>query len=282
MPPEQLERTRMRAAYRIFQWFSLEDQRSYWRRAARQYRRAGNQVNFIVAVFAFIAGLAAAAAGLLATGWLVPGSFVNGGACADLADSQGLVRSMQQLGLIEQAAGEEAETGGALEEFGALLSTSPIALARVDGAEFVAALNDLTRIDGEQCATIYALTHVLMLVAVVAPAIGGAFTTLAGLYQWDRSANIYESALESLEVADSQSPLDDMDTLTYRAALRAYVENTLQVMSDESAQWGQSVRPPAQLEQFMNEEREKAMRATRFSNPWNLGGDDDAGSAPLG
>ena len=113
---------------------------------------------------------------------------------------------------------------------------------------------------------------------MVAPAVGGAFTTLAGLYQWDRSANIYESALESLEVADSQSPLDDMDTLTYRAALRAYVENTLQVMSDESAQWGQSVRPPAQLEQFLSEEREKALRATRLGNAW----DDDGAIGPLG
>lgn len=278
MPPEQLERMRMRAAYRIFQWFSLEDQRNYWQRASVQYRRAGNQVNFIVAVFAFIAGLAAAMAGLLATGWLVPGSFVNNGACAELTDSQGLVRSMQQLGLVTQ----EQEEAGALQEFGALLSASPIAQARVDGAEFVATLSDMAGIDSVQCATIQSLAHVLMLVAVVAPAVGGAFTTLAGLYQWDRSANLYESALESLEVADSQSPLDDMDTLTYRAALRAYVENTLQVMSDESAQWGQSVRPPAQLEQFLNEEREKAMRATRFTNPWNPGGDEGEGVGPAG
>ncbi|MCY3946024.1 MAG: hypothetical protein OXF44_07045 [Anaerolineaceae bacterium] len=278
MPPEQLERMRLRAAYRLFQWFSLEDQRNYWQRAAGQYRRAGNQVNFIVAVFAFIAGLAAALAGLLATGWLVPGSFANNGACAELADSQGLVRSMHQLGLIEQVEAED----DALEQFGELLATSPIAQARVDGMEFIAALNDMAGIDSDECSTVHSLTNLLMLVAVVAPAVGGAFTTLAGLYQWDRSANIYESALESLEVADSQSPLDDMDTLTYRAALRAYVENTLQVMSDESAQWGQSVRPPAQLEQFLSEEREKALRATRLGNAWDLGGGEDEGIGPLG
>ena len=59
------------------------------------------------------------------------------------------------------------------------------------------------------------------------------------------------------------------------------MENTLQVMSDESAQWGQSVRVPAQLEQFLNEERAKALRATGHLNPWSLGGEDD-GPVPLG
>ncbi len=263
----------MRAAYRIFQWFSLEDQRSYWQRASTQYRRAGGQVNFIVAVFAFLTGFSAALAGLLVSAWLVPGAFANNGACAELADSQGLVRSMQQLGLITQE--EDAFT------VGALLADSPLAQTRVDDESLFDALARVAGIDSEQCAKVQSLVHALMIVAVVAPAIGGAFTTLAGLYQWDRSASVYESALENLEVADSQSPLDDMDTLTYRAALRAYVENTLQVMSDESAQWGQSVRAPAQLEQFLREEREKALRATQGHNPWQ-GGADEGGTTPLG
>ncbi len=274
MSPEQLERLRMRAAYRIFQWFSLEDQRSYWQRSAGQYRRAGGQVNFIVAIFAFLTGFSAALAGLLVTAWLVPGSFANDGACAELADSQGLVRSMQQLGLITQE--EDAVA------VGVLLADSPIAQSRVDSENLASAVTSLAALDSEQCARVQGLVHALMLVAVVAPAIGGAFTTLAGLYQWDRSASVYESALENLEVADSQSPLDDMDTLTYRAALRAYVENTLQVMSDESAQWGQSVRAPAQLEQFLREERAKALRATRHTSSWSQGGDDSGGATPLG
>jgi len=277
MPPEQLERMRMRAAYRLFQWFSLEDQRSYWQRAAGQYRRAGGQVNFIVAIFAFLTGFSAALAGLLVSAWLVPGAFANNGACAELADSRGLVRSMQQLGLIAQA-----EDAGALQDLGVLLADSPTALARVDDQNLANALTGLANIDSAQCERVQALVHALMVIAVVAPAVGGAFTTLAGLYQWDRTASIYESALENLEVADSQSPLDDMDTLTYRAALRAYVENSLQVMSDESAQWGQSVRAPAQLEEFLREEREKALRATRQTDPWQLNeaGRDD--SPPLG
>ena len=273
MSPEQLERMRMRAAFRVFQWFSLEDQRSYWQRASGQYRRAGGQVNFIVAIFAFLTGFSAALAGLLVSAWLVPGSFANNGACAQLADSQGLVRSMQQLGLITQE--EDVIT------VGVLLADSPLAQSRVDDETLTDAVISMTSLDSEQCANVQALVHALMLIAVVAPAVGGAFTTLASLYQWDRSASVYESALENLEVADSQSPLDDMDTLTYRAALRAYVENTLQVMSDESAQWGQSVRVPAQLEQFLNEERAKALRATGNLNPWSLGGDDD-GPVPLG
>jgi len=32
------------------------------------------------------------------------------------------------------------------------------------------------------------------------------------------------------------------------------------VMSDETAQWGQSIRTPAQIENFINEEVEKANR----------------------
>ena len=267
----------MRAAYRIFQWFALEDQRSYWQRSAGQYRRAGGQVNFIVAIFAFLTGFSAALAGLLVSAWLVPGAFANNGACAELEDSRGLVRSMQQLGLIEQV-GE----AGALQDVGALLADSPTAQARVDDVTLAGALRDLANLDSAQCRNVQGLVNMLMVIAVVAPAIGGAFTTLAGLYQWDRTASIYESALENLEVADSQSPLDDMDTLTYRAALRAYVENTMQVMSDESAQWGQSVRAPAQLEQFLREEQEKAKRATQRTDPWRLNEDEGGGRAPLG
>jgi len=50
-----------------------------------------------------------------------------------LRTSQGLVRSMHQLGLIEQVEGED----DALAEFGELLATSPIAQARVDGMEII-------------------------------------------------------------------------------------------------------------------------------------------------
>ena len=119
-----------------------------------------------------------------------------------------------------------------------------------------------------------------MILAVVTPAIGGAFTTLASLYQWDRTVNIYEGALENLEVADSQSPMDEMDDITYKAALRAYVENTLRVMAEETAQWGQSVRTPPQLATFVEEEKQKAARAMRRAGPQPLQADDTSSSSP--
>jgi hypothetical protein len=102
----------------------------------------------------------------------------------------------------------------------------------------------------------------LMILAVVAPAVGGAFGTLADLFQWDRMMTIYDSALENIDVADARSPDPEMDDITYRASLRAYVEGTLSVMRDETAQWGQLIRTPPQLDQFIQEEQEKAARVS--------------------
>lgn len=108
------------------------------------------------------------------------------------------------------------------------------------------------------CRTLEIGILVLTLVAIVAPAIGAALTTMSDLYQWDRLAQIYESALENLEVADSQSPLPEMDDIEYKASMRAYAESALAVMRDETAQWGQVAQPPQQVEQFIEEERRKA------------------------
>ncbi len=110
------------------------------------------------------------------------------------------------------------------------------------------------------CGNLEGLVTFLVIMAVVLPALGAFFNTLADLYQWDRMITIYESALENIEVADAQSPMDDMDDLIYRSSLRAFTEGTLQVMSDETAQWGQSIRTPATLEQFIEEERQKSAR----------------------
>ena len=93
------------------------------------------------------------------------------------------------------------------------------------------------------------------------PDIGSAFTTLADLYQWDRMIALYESALENLDVADAQSPLDEMNDDIYRAAFLTYAEGTLEVMNDETAQWGQLTKPPQQLVQFVEEQEQKAQNA---------------------
>lgn len=241
------------AVYRIFQRFALEDQRGYWIRASARYRKAAGQVNFIVALFSFLTGFSAALAGLLVSAYLVEGSFANGGACATLQESQSLVNSLRNLGVI----GMEDEIQS-LQELTVTNENLPIDSEAVDRA-----VNNLIQTKDEHCTVVRWLVNLLMILAVVTPAIGGAFTTLASLYQWDRTVSIYDGALLNLEVADAQSPMEDMDDLTYRAALRAYIENTLQVMSEETAQWGQSVRTPPELAQFIEEEKTKAARASR-------------------
>ncbi len=110
------------------------------------------------------------------------------------------------------------------------------------------------------CSTMYTITFALIVLAVGLPALGGFFNSLADLYQWDRLIAIYDSAVENIEVADARSPDDEMDDLNYRASLRAFAEGTLQVMSDETAQWGQSIRTPPALEKFVDDEIELATR----------------------
>lgn len=123
------------------------------------------------------------------------------------------------------------------------------------------------------CGALMVATGVLTIIAIVAPAIGAAFTTLSDLYQWDRQLSIYEAAVENLAVADAQSPIDKMDALTYKASLRAFVEGSLTVMSDETAQWGQLIKTPPQLEKFIEDERRRAAQ---------MNGDADAPDAVPG
>ncbi|MCS7072588.1 MAG: hypothetical protein NZM00_13860, partial [Anaerolinea sp.] len=98
----------------------------------------------------------------------------------------------------------------------------------------------------------------LAIVSVVAPAIAAAFGTLADLYQWDRASSIYEAAVENLVVADAESPDEQMDNDKYHQALRAYSSGTLQVMRDETAQWGSLIRTPSQIEEFIASARIQA------------------------
>jgi hypothetical protein len=95
------------------------------------------------------------------------------------------------------------------------------------------------------------ITVVLVIIAVIAPVIGGAFGTLADLYQWDRLVTVYEGALANIEVADALSPDAEEPDDRYNAALQAYAEGTLSIMRDESAQWGQLIRPPRQIQEFL-------------------------------
>jgi len=97
------------------------------------------------------------------------------------------------------------------------------------------------------------LVTVLVIIAVVAPTMGAAFTTLADLYQWERLTSIYETARKSLAIADALSPLDEMPDDIFLASLDAFSESTLRVMKDESAQWGQVIKTPERLQKYVQE-----------------------------
>jgi hypothetical protein len=103
------------------------------------------------------------------------------------------------------------------------------------------------------------LVTIFAVLAVVLPAIGAVFNSLADLYQWDKLSSIYQSALENLEVADSLSPVDEIqEDQTYRGAARSFAEGAISVMRDETAQWGQSIRTPEELQAFVEKELEIA------------------------
>lgn len=134
------------------------------------------------------------------------------------------------------------------------------------------------------CQFINIVVIILMVLAVVSPAIGGAFSTLADLYQWDRQILLYDESLKNLAVADARSPDPEMDDATYRSALKAYSLGSLTVMYDEAAQWGQMIRTPVQIEEFIRRSQERAQsvqlpifKAPDVTPPRPLGDDDAVG-----
>lgn len=121
--------------------------------------------------------------------------------------------------------------------------------------------------DAGDCGTLSALVSFFIILAVIMPALGAFFTTLADLYQWDRTTTIYESAVENIEFADAQSPIQEMEDPIYRASLTAYSEGTLLVMSDETAQWGQSIRTPPQTAEFIARMTKEAEKVKGVAEP---------------
>jgi hypothetical protein len=244
------DRKRMTAMYNLFRLSALEDQRTYYKRTVARHRKAASQVNWYRALFAFLTGLSSALAGLLVANAIASGTLE---AC-----------KTSQLSVLTQQT-EALQAEATIEP-----TIAPTATPTPTPRGAVSTEAAATTVERD-CSTPNTWVPFLLVVAVVAPALGGAFTTLADLYQWDRLITIYDTAVENLEVADAQSPLDAMPDLDYRASLRAYAEGTLMVMRDETAQWGQLIKTPASLEKFIAEEKEKAER----SNP-HLGEDDSA------
>jgi hypothetical protein len=223
------DRKHMEALYEVFRVAALEDQRLYYQRTVERNRKAASQVNRLRAFFALLTGLASALAGLIVA-YAVAGDELGRCDIAALA----AISAQSTVQIQPTPTPEETE-----------------AIAAGTGAPIF------------NCDLVNTAVPLLVIVAVVAPALGGAFTTLADLYQWDRLITVYDVAAENLEVADAQSPLPSMDDdLVYRAALRAYAEGTLTVMRDETAQWGQLIKTPATLEAYIVQERAKAEAAS--------------------
>jgi hypothetical protein len=120
---------------------------------------------------------------------------------------------------------------------------------------------------GDLCTTISHIVIWLPLFAIIFPAIAAALNVLSELYQWDRLATIYGGALENLEVVDAESPLDEMNPKDYEKWLKVYALDALSVMSDEAGQWGQVVRTPKELEDFLAAEVANAHNITSPPTP---------------
>ena len=126
-------------------------------------------------------------------------------------------------------------------------------------------------VEAANCGALNTGVSVLIVIAVVAPALGALFSSLADLYQWDRTRSLFEDALDNLEVADAQSPLAEMKNDLYKRSLYAYTQGTLQVMEDETAQWGQGIRTPEQITKFIEEQQKIAEQARIDRQPGDGG-----------
>lgn len=106
------------------------------------------------------------------------------------------------------------------------------------------------------CSGLSTAVQAMVILSVVTPAFGAFFNSLSDLFQWSRTRTIYDEALEAIRVADALSPLPEMTNKAYEEQLLDYVESVLSVMSDETAQWGQSIREPEQMKEFIKAQRQ--------------------------
>lgn len=119
------------------------------------------------------------------------------------------------------------------------------------------AFNEACDVSGE-CTGLRFFVGVLAALSIIFPAIGGFFGALLSLYQWDKFVHIYESAAENLEIADAHlNDTEDVPNEYFTSAYLSYTEGTLEVMASETAQWGQTVKTPAQIEAFIERQRER-------------------------
>ncbi len=116
----------------------------------------------------------------------------------------------------------------------------------------------------------------LIAVAVIAPALSVAFSSLAELYQWNRLVPIYESSRKSLIFADAHSPVDSVKTdEEYRRHMDTFVAVTLDVMREETSQWGQLIKPPETTVAFIKESQARVDDLT--ASPTIVDDDEEGG-----
>jgi hypothetical protein len=103
----------------------------------------------------------------------------------------------------------------------------------------------------------------LVFIAVIAPGISAAFASLNSLFQWDRMATLYEDTLNSIYMADAMSPQEELvKDHDYYLQLMAFVDSTLNIMQEETGQFGAMVRSSQQIDQFVEKQRDRAETVT--------------------
>ncbi|MEO1287598.1 MAG: hypothetical protein AAFV93_07505 [Chloroflexota bacterium] len=132
-------------------------------------------------------------------------------------------------------------------------------------------LNDCS-VNLDVCTPWANVIHFLIICATALPAFAAFFNMLADLYQWDKLIAIYEAANENIELADAHSPTNEMNDAQYLASLHAYSQGTLDVMSDETAQWGQSIRTPKGMKEYLEKAEKRAREVGGSADQHQLGG----------
>lgn len=97
-----------------------------------------------------------------------------------------------------------------------------------------------------------------VMVAIIAPALATAVATYSSVYDWERLAKIYRDALNNVYLADALSPREEMTDEEFYMYLTAYTDAVLDIMHEETAQFGNMIRSSQQIQDFLDKSRQRA------------------------
>ena len=104
----------------------------------------------------------------------------------------------------------------------------------------------------------------LVIIAVIAPGIGATFGSLISLFQWDRLMAVYDDTLKSILVADAMSPRPSIkEDADYYTQMLAFVDASLDIMREETGQFGSMIRSSQQIDEFLKKSTARAEEVTR-------------------